>query len=255
MFAGTVDKNRVLTSRKTSPDGGIGARSRVKEMLIFIGSPQISSNRCDLPPLETGGITAMKGKGRRKALICGLALVASTIGANAQGFSALGVKLGYSSSKFVGTDIPGKGISSQSGLTLGGYVTYELNHTFSLQQEVLFTLKGSKVNTVGDVWLSNIFLYFEMPLLAKATFLADDWLRPNVYAGPAVAVLIGAFNSLGFLENVRTMDFGLVIGGGVEIWKLSLDVRLTKGLLNFDQSAADIDRKHQMISVMMGYAF
>jgi hypothetical protein len=197
----------------------------------------------------------MKGKGTRKAAICGLALIASTVGATAQGFSGLGAKLGYTSSKFVGADIPGKGISSQPGLILGGYVTYEFNNTFSLQQEVLFTFKGSKVNTIGDLWLSNIFIYVEMPVLAKATFLEDHGLRPNIYAGPAVAALIGAFNSTGLLEDIRTYDLGLVIGGGVEIWKLSLDLRLTNGLLNFDQSAAGIDRKHQTISVMMGYAF
>jgi hypothetical protein len=197
----------------------------------------------------------MKGKDRRRAIICSLVLIASTVGATAQGFSALGAKLGYNSSRFVGADIPGKGISSQSGLTLGGYATFELNETFSLQQEVLFALKGSKVNTVGDVFLSNIFLYVEMPLLAKATFLADSWLRPNVYAGPAVAALIGAFNNTGLLEDIRSYDLGFVIGGGVEIWKLSLDLRLMNGLLNFDQSAAGIDRKHQTISVMMGYAF
>jgi hypothetical protein len=197
----------------------------------------------------------MKGKDRRRAIICTLVLIASTVGATAQGFSGLGAKLGYNSSRFTGADIPGKGISSQAGVTLGGYVTYEFNDTFSLQQEVLFTFKGSKVNTIGDVWLSNIFLYVEMPVMAKATFLAGHQLRPNVYAGPAVAALVAALNSKGLLEDIRTYDLGLVIGGGVEIWGLSLDLRLTKGLLNFDQSASGIDLKHQTISLMMGYAF
>lgn len=197
----------------------------------------------------------MIGKDRMKAIICGLALVASTVGATAQGFSGLGAKLGYNSSTFVGADLPGKGIGSQAGVILGGYVSYEFNNMFSLQQEVLFTFKGSKVNTIGDVWLSNIFLYVEMPLLAKATFLAEHRLRPYVYAGPAVAALVAALNSKGLLEDIRTYDLGLVIGGGVEIWGLSLDLRLTKGLLNFDQSASGIDLKHQTISVMMGYAF
>jgi len=197
----------------------------------------------------------MKGKDRRRAIICTMMLIASSADATAQGFSGLGAKLGYNSSTFVGADVPGKGISSQPGVTLGGYVTYEFNNTFSLQQEVLFTSKGSKINMIGDVWLSNIFLYVEMPLLAKATFLAEHRLRPYVYAGPAVAALVAALNSKGLLEDIRTYDLGLVIGGGVEIWKLSLDLRLTKGLLNFDQSASGIDLKHQTISVMMGYAF
>jgi hypothetical protein len=197
----------------------------------------------------------MKGKARRRVIICTLALVASTVGATAQGFSSLGVKLGYNSSQFVGADIPGKGISPQSGLIFGGFVTYEFNDTFSLQQEVLFTMKGSMANIIGDVWLRNIFLYAEMPLLAKATFLAESRLRPNIYAGPAVAALIGAFNNTGFLEDIRSYDLGLVIGGGVEIWKVSLDLRLTRGLLNFDQGASGIDLKHQTISAIMGYAF
>jgi hypothetical protein len=197
----------------------------------------------------------MKSRDRRKAIVCSLALVASTVGAAAQGFSGLGAKLGYNSSTFVGADIPGKGISSQSGLTLGGYVSYEFNDMFSLQQEVLFTMKGSRVNTIGDVWLSNIFLYVEMPLLAKVTLLPEPGLRPNVYAGPAVAALIGAFNDVGILEDIRSYDLGFVIGGGVKIWKLSLDLRLTQGLLNFDESASGIDRKHQTFSVMMGYEF
>jgi hypothetical protein len=188
-------------------------------------------------------------------MLCGLALVVSTLGVSAQGLSRVGMKLGYNSSRFTGADLPGKGVDSQSGLALGGYVTYEFTETFSLQQEVLFTLKGSKVNTIGNVWLSNIFLYVEMPLLGKATFFPENRLRPNVYAGPAVAALIGAFNNTGLLEDIRSYDLGFVVGGGVEIWKLSLDLRLTRGLLNFDQSARGIDLKHQTISVMMGYAF
>jgi hypothetical protein len=197
----------------------------------------------------------MKGKDRRKAIICSLALVVSTVSATAQGFSDLGAKLGYNSSKFTGADIPGKGISSQPGVILGGYATYEFNNTFSLQQEVLFTFKGSEVNTIGDLWLSNIFVYVEMPLMARATFLADSRLRPSVYAGPAVAALVAAFNDTGLLEDIRSFDLGFVIGGGVDIWELSLDLRLTQGLLNFDQSASGIDLKHQTISLMMGYAF
>lgn len=197
----------------------------------------------------------MKGKEGGKAILCSLALIASATSADAQGFSGLGAKLGYSSSQFVGADIPGKGVRSQSGLTLGGYVSYDFNNTFSLQPEVLFTLKGSKINTIGDVWLSNIFLYIEIPLLANATLLPESEVRPNVYVGPALAVLIGAFNDVGFLEDIRNHDVGLVVGCGVDIWKLSLDLRLTKGLLNFDESTRSIDLKHQTISVLVGFAF
>jgi hypothetical protein len=170
-------------------------------------------------------------------------------------FSGLGLKLGYNSSIFTGNDIPGKGVSSQPGLILGGFVSYKFNNMFSIQQEVLFTTKGSKINIIEDIYLSNTFVYLELPFLAKATFLTEYWLRPNIYVGPAFAVLITAFNDRYFLDDIRSFDLGVDIGVSFEVWRVSLDFRLTKGLLNFDESADNIDLKNQTISIMAGYAF
>lgn len=170
-------------------------------------------------------------------------------------FSGLGLKLGYNSSIFTGNDIPYKGVCSQPGLLLGGFVSYKFNETFSIQQEILFTTKGSKINIIGDIYLSNTFVYLELPFLAKANFLKEYWLKPNIYVGPAAAVLITAFNDRYFLDDIRSFDLGFVIGVGFEVWRVSLDFRLTKGLLNFDESANDIDLKNQTISMMVGYAF
>lgn len=119
----------------------------------------------------------------------------------------------------------------------------------------MFTTKGSKINIIGDIYLSNTFVYLELPFLAKATFLREYWLRPNIYVGPAVAVLITAFNDRYFLDDIRSFDLGFVIGVSFEVWRVSLDFRLTKGLLNFDESADDINLKNQTISALIGYAF
>jgi hypothetical protein len=94
-----------------------------------------------------------------------------------------------------------------------------------------------------------------LPFLAKATFLTEYWLKPNIYVGPAVAVLIAAFNDRYFLDDIRKSDLGVVLGVSFEVWKVSLDLRLTKGLLNFDESVDNIDLKNQTISMMVGYAF
>jgi hypothetical protein len=191
----------------------------------------------------------------KKEIICCLVLLSCNLSIAAGEFSSLGVKLGYNSSRFTGADIPGKGVSSQAGLILGGFVSYKFDDVFSVQQEVLFTTKGSKINTIEDIYLSNTFVYLELPFLAKATFLTEYWLKPNVYVGPAVAVLITAFNDRYFLDDIRSFDLGGVIGASFEVWKVSLDLRLTKGLLNFDESADNIDLKNQTISIMAGYAF
>jgi len=170
-------------------------------------------------------------------------------------FTGIGIKLGHNSSIFTGDDIPGKGVKSQGGVALGGFFCYHLNQRYSLQPEIHFTTKGASINTVGDVYLKNIFMYFELPLLAKMTFRSESMLKPNFFLGPALGITIMAINSLGFLEDIRGYDFGIVLGAGIDVWKFSLDVSFNKGLLNFDQSADDIDLKHRTISFMAGFAF
>ncbi len=170
-------------------------------------------------------------------------------------FSGIGMKLGYNSSTFAGNDIPGKGVSSQGGLVIGGFFGYKFNQNFSLQQEILFTTKGAKINTIGDVYLNNIFMYFEFPLLAKMTFRPEQMLRPIVFLGPAFGINILAVNDTAVLEDIRAIDFGIVLGAGIEIWRFVMDVRLYEGLFNFDQSAGDIDLKNRTISIVTGYSF
>jgi hypothetical protein len=132
-------------------------------------------------------------------------------------FSGIGLKLGYNSSTFSGNDIPGKGVSSQEGLAIGGFFGFKINNRFSLQQEVLFTTKGAKINTIGDVYLSNLFMYFEFPLLAKMTFRPEQTFRLLVFLGPAFSINIMAVNDTAILEDIRGIDFGIILGAGIEI--------------------------------------
>jgi hypothetical protein len=191
----------------------------------------------------------------RKAIIFPISffLFASTLIAG--DFNGIGIKLGYNSSIFTGNDIPGKGVHSQAGFAFGGFACYNISNEFSLQQEALITTKGAKINTVGDVYLSNIFIYFELPLLAKMTFRSEHQLKPYIYLGPAFGITIMAINNVGVLDDIKGSDFGVILGAGIEVWKVSLDIRLNNGLVNFDRSADDIDLKNRTFSILMGFAF
>ena len=68
-------------------------------------------------------------------------------------------------------------------------------------------------------------------------------------------ITIIAFNNVAVLEDIRGSDFGVVLGTGVEVWKIHFDIRFNKGLLNFDQSADDIDLKNRTFSILMGFIF
>jgi len=170
-------------------------------------------------------------------------------------FSSRGMKIGINSASVVGKDTPGKGVSAMPGFAIGGFFSYNFNEKFSIQPEFFFTSKGTKINTIGDLELVNMFVYFEFPVLAKMTFYSERQVKPTIFAGPALAFKYFALNNTGVLEDIRSTDFGLILGAGVEFWKLSFDVRYNRGLVNFDKSEDDLNLKNSAISFMIGYCF
>jgi hypothetical protein len=170
-------------------------------------------------------------------------------------FSSGGMKIGINSARFVGRDIPGKGITSMPGFAIGGFFSYRFNERYSIQPEFLFTTKGAKINTIGEVYLTNLFAYIEFPLLVKMTFLPENRIKPNIFCGPALAFSYFALNDTGFLEDIRGTDFGLILGAGFEFWKISFDTRFNRDLLTFDESEDNLDLKNSCISFTVGYSF
>ena len=190
-----------------------------------------------------------------KLIIALVLFILTTYGISAEGFFSKGVKFGFNSSRFTGTDIPGKGVASMPGLTLGYFINYEVSSQFSLQSELLFTTKGSRINTVGDIYLHNIFTYIEIPVYAKWTFATEKIWKPYLLGGPFLDIKLLAFNEEGFPEDFRKIDLGLILGGGVSFNKISLGMRYNHGFLNFDQSEKNINLKNQTISVVVGFSF
>ncbi len=169
-------------------------------------------------------------------------------------FSTTGMKLGLNYSKFIGKDIPGKGVNSIPGFSLGGFINYKINDRFSLQPEVLITTKGSLVNTIGDINLHNVFIYYEMPVLIKFTFPGNRGFKPVLFCGPAVDVTCLTINDTNFPNDIRKIDLGFILDAGIEFSKISLDIRYNQGLLNFDKSADDISLKNSTISFIIGFS-
>jgi hypothetical protein len=87
------------------------------------------------------------------------------------------------------------------------------------------------------------------------TFRSEHRLKPYIFLGPAFGITILAFNNVAVLEDIRGSDLGVVLGTGIEVWKFSFELRFNKGLLNFDQSADNIDLKNRTFSILMGFTF
>lgn len=149
------------------------------------------------------------------------------------------------------------------GLLGGAFLSINTSPTFSIQPEVLYSVKGmeskfrysfgtSDFETVLQVKLT----YVEVPVLLKYRFPTEGNFKPSIYAGPALGVSVkgefdgehGAMDGDGLnlttldISNVKSTEFSVVVGGELGIamgnTTLFLDVRYTQGLTKTFEDAS-----------------
>ena len=189
-----------------------------------------------------------------------------------------GLKLGVNYATLSGENMGdldayiGQDTKSKLAFCLGGYVTYKLNETFTIQPEVLYTMKGSTFrDEVGGevlkVWIN--LTYLEIPVLARITIPSLGTFNPVLLAGPAFAIklsgklkteLEGVTTEVN-VEDMKGIDIGFIIGAGMDLGveafglgKLALDLRYTLGLSAISEFAND-DAKNRALSLMVGISF
>ncbi len=194
----------------------------------------------------------------------------------------IGVKAGVSLANVYGDDVDAAmnvlgtaGISKQfrTGFAGGLFVCYEVLSFLAIQPEVLYTMKGVKLDAtfpiVGKAEATVKLDYIEIPVLVKL-MLPIGGFKPNIFAGPSFAFNILAELSgeaLGQSSSVdlkdvdpslgpETFDFGFVVGAGVDLEVgpvlLTLDGRYTLGLTEIWE---DVDIKNGVAAVMVGVGF
>lgn len=213
--------------------------------------------------------------------------------ASAQGITGKGVKIGLNGAKLAGDfgDVLNDGLVSlgftnvsvdekrRIGFSAGAFFTYSINEMFAVQPEILFTMKGSKYDT--EATLSGITVkttateklnYLEIPVLAKVVIPVEGKFSPNLFAGPYFAIKLSAkvkaeatvsgitVEAEADDDDVRSFDYGMVFGGGVDYslatGKVTFDVRYSLGLRDiYDTSGTDFSVKNSVISAMIGYSF
>jgi hypothetical protein len=114
-----------------------------------------------------------------------------------------------------------------AGLTVEKVFTQNL----SMGANLLYLRKGVRVTTVENLGFDVWAAYLEVPLFLKYSF--GEKIRPYISFGPTVGLLLKSeadVDLLGLVFNgdfstvLQNMDYGLFIGGGIEIpvWKGSL---------------------------------
>ena len=157
-------------------------------------------------------------------------------------------------------------VKSKWGLCAGGFVRFNVSKVFAIQPEVLYTMKGAKIEGIipreGIFRLEYKLSYLEVPVLVKFMIPTPGSVKPNLYAGPAVAIKLsakGKIEALGEtveedLEDMKDTDFGLIVGAGIDFGKLMVDLRYVLGLTTLSDEA-DVPVKNGVISISVGYSF
>ncbi len=156
--------------------------------------------------------------------------------------AGVGVRLGVSYSRFVQTGVPYSGFQDFPSFIAGGYYSFRLGR-LSIQAEAYYTRMGTRLGTSAE-HIDYRLDYIQVPVLVKLNVIAGP-VSPFVFAGPYGSLKLGAREIIvtpdqnqtnDFSANIRTLDYGLVSGTGVE-YRLAavtimVDARYEFGLAN-----------------------
>ncbi len=181
---------------------------------------------------------------------------------------SVGGEVGYSRSDLGGPDA--ERIRSRQGALTGVYLQLPLAGPLSLRPEILFALKGGRVQTdvAGGGTVDIGLAYIELPVLLRAGPRRGRF-RPVVFGGPAPALQIGCDVQVADpntpvratcgetdLPAFRSFDVGLVAGGGLEVrWPqsaLALEARYTTGLRSV---LNEVDVRNRSFGVVLSLTF
>lgn len=130
--------------------------------------------------------------------------------------------------------------SQRIGWAAGGFLMIRWKNGFAVQPEVLYTQKGVKLSGIeseglGDARVKTDFL--DVPILARYTI--GKGVRGYVFGGPSFdfkmsakikASVLGASDETDISSDVKSFEFALVVGGGVEFGPILLEARWSEGL-------------------------
>ena len=134
---------------------------------------------------------------------------------------------------------------------------------FNFQPEVYVTSKNVDINTSNNTTARAKFTSIDVPLLFGGKVGAFGF-GARFYAGPLFSFAINKDNSFGSqLGNVSSLDykssnFAVTAGAGVDIRKISIDLRYEAGITKQDynyNSSSNYKTRVSLFNISLGYAF
>mgnify|MGYP006436165387 FL=1 len=152
----------------------------------------------------------------------------------------IGVRGGLTQATFYGDDVSSNDF--RPGFTGGVFLNYQVNEVFSIQPEVLYSVRGAKnhfneAGTLQDVRVRQDVI--EIPVLFKLSAPISP-ITPRLYAGPAIGFLTNSeVNGTDADDAFNDVDFSGVLGGEVAyalnkgpLSEIAVDGRYNLGLVD-----------------------
>jgi hypothetical protein len=181
----------------------------------------------------------------------------------ADGKMMFGVKAGLNMANLTGDNVDNTSI--KMGMVGGAFMCYKITDIIAVQPELLFVMKGAKRDSAGseEQWKIN---YIEIPLLLKVNMPTEGKIKPSLYAGPGIGILMSSkLDEVDAKDITKSSNISLIAGAAVayqlEKGAISFEARYDVGLATIGKNASDDagatepSIKTSDISIMVGYAF
>ena len=188
-------------------------------------------------------------------------VLTAVLAAGAQAQTTYGLKGGLALTNLTGDNTDG--LNSKTGFMIGGFAAIPIGESMAIQPEVFYVEKGTKFDEVlengSEVEAKLKLNYIDIPVLFKYT-MAGESARPYFLAGPSIgfktSAKIKVQDESADFDYVKSTDFGLVFGLGVNFQKFLIEGRYGLGLSNINDFPDDPDSiKNSAWNFLVGYTF
>jgi Outer membrane protein beta-barrel domain len=212
----------------------------------------------------------MENDMKRSIYLLFIFLLSTSFIVKAQHELRFGPTVGLNFATFNGKDANQLGnLGSKTGVAIGGFMNFQFAELFALQPELNFTMKGASGSSDG-INLTYTANYIELPILLKVyvPLAGNSPVRLNAYAGPSFGINLassveaqanGQTENQDEKNNTKSVDIGLVFGGGVvfNIGRgiMDLSLRYSLGLTTIDNSGSNLSVTNGIFSIVAQYGF
>ena len=194
---------------------------------------------------------------KRFAVLTALAVLAGSA-ATAQAQAAFGVIGGVSQATFTGGG--SQGITWRTTFLAGVVGVVPLGESLAIRPELHFATKGARTRVARTADAAMELAYLELPVLLQVRADPGVLLRPHLYGGMSVGVLLGCKREQADCDDDpdfvgHTFGSSLVVGGEVEAFGAALGMRYEAGLNTVRADVTGLEIVNGVLSFTLRYLF